>query len=124
MATSRNQEATVGTSDKNSCSAPPQSLVGSAFYTDSSFFPRARKPDGAADILPACLRRQENQKLTILEARSLSAKYPAARGATSPPPSCLAWLRVAPDESSLATGSHPHRYCRRRAARSGPATGL
>src|SRR6266446_9693829 len=76
--------AKVGTVDKNSCFVPPQSRAGCASCSDSSFSPRVRKPDGAADILPARLRRQENQKSTILEARSLSAKYPAARGAASP----------------------------------------
>src|SRR5260370_319436 len=124
MATQQIRAAKVGISDRSSCFALPQSLSGSASCSDSSFSPHVRRPDGAAGILPARLPRQENRKLTILEARSLSAKYPATRGVTSPPLSCSAWLPVALDESSLSISSHPHRYCRHRAARSGPATGL
>src|SRR5260370_11963372 len=121
MATSRSRAVRAGTLGKNNCFAPQQSRAGSVSYIDDSFSPRARTRDGAVDILPARLRRQENRKSRTRATQSLSAKCLAAHGATSPLVSCSGWLPTVLDGSWPARGFHPRRYSRRRAARSGPA---
>src|SRR5207253_9372319 len=88
---------------------------------DNTFFPRARTPDGGADILPARPPRQESRKSMTRAAQSLSAKCLAARIAKSQLVSCSAWRLTALDGSSPAIGSHRHKYFRRHAARFGPA---
>src|SRR4029077_21149857 len=121
-ATSQSHAVTAGTLDKNSCCAPLQSRAGSVSCSDGHFSLRVRTRDGAVDIPPARLRRQENRKSRTRAMQSLSAECLATRDAMFPLVFRSAWLPDALDGSSLATGSHPHKYSRRRAARSGPAT--
>src|SRR5258706_10784538 len=101
--------------------APLQSRAGPASYTDNILCPRVHTRDGGADILRAPLQRQENRKSRTRATQSLSAECFAARGAMCALVFCSDWLPAALDESSLSTGSHPHRYCQRRGERSGPA---
>src|SRR5882762_6499604 len=117
----QSRAAKAGILGKNSCFAPLQSRAGPASYTDSILCPRVHTRGGAADILRASLRRQENRKSKTRATQSLSAECLAARGAMCVLVSCSDWLPAALDESSLSTGSHPHRYCQRRGERSGLA---
>src|SRR4029077_3030420 len=111
-------------SGRNSCCGLRQSLGGLSCRSGSSVFLRVRTPDGAADILPAGPRRQENRKSKTRAPKSPCAKRPAARVVAPAPAFCSAPLPGASDESWLATSSRPRKCCRRRATRSDLAAAL
>src|SRR5690242_11257520 len=117
MVTRRTRAAPAGIWGKNNCCVPPQFRAGSPCCNDGSLFLRAHKPDAAADTPPARLRHQENPKSMNRASQWLYAESPAMRTTESPLVSRSTLPRVAPDESSRATSSRPHKYCQRREAR-------
>src|SRR5712664_2511163 len=80
--------ARAGTSGRNSCCGRQQSHAGTPSRSGSSVFLRVHTPDGAADILPAGPRRQENRKSRTRAPKSPSAKRPAGLCAALLPVSC------------------------------------
>src|SRR5713226_64606 len=116
--------ALAGISGRNSCCGPQQSLAGSPSHSGSSVSLRVHTPGGAADILPAGPRRQENRKSKTHAPKSLYAKRPAARVVTPAPAFCSALFPGASDESWHATNFRPHKCCRCRATRFDSATTL
>src|SRR5215469_1326487 len=116
--------AAADNSGKNNCSVPPPCRAGGWFCTGDSFFLRGRRRDGAADILPAGLRRQENRRSKTRLVRWPYARFPATRATGFPLASESTSPPHAPDEFSPATGFRRRKYCPRRGARSGPKAAL